>query len=420
MGLKSKPSKNSVKKLVIPDGNAAKEVNSNEAGSVLIAKLAGNKTISYESKDIMLSDIRLNPDNEIFRQMDDDEDIRILAEDIKRNGLMHNLVVFPQQEDKKTVYVLLSGERRYRALNYLQEQGDATLNTVKHCNVITTELSNNEKKVLLYSANLQVRGGFGDEAVRRAAITEFIACLQKEPYNMTEAQAKKATKEISPQNAKTTEKDLRVETKLNKDLKQLLNEKFLTRSESEAYLRFSDDLQQEIARRFESLRDVDCHADPNADAGKNYIEVLRDDIHNNFREELLLAQRQGTYKEVTAMASLACEHFDAAFEDLKAKAEEYGNAKQAADTEAVAEIEHEGRKEAAKDRAKAGEKKSTAVQKCAPKAVAALRRTLGNKAYAKALKKQDNEIREADIASLNELIEAATQLRDMIEAAGNQ
>ena len=120
------------------------------------------------------------------------------------------------------------------------------------------------------------------------------------------------------------------------------------------------------------------------------------------------------------MASLSCEHFDAAFEDLKAKAEEYGNAKQAADTEAVAEIEHEGRKEAAKDRAKAGEKKSTAVQKCAPKAVAALRRTLGNKAYAKALKKQDNEIREADIASLNELIEAATQLRDMIEAAGNQ
>lgn len=420
MGLKSKPSKNSVKKLVIPDGNAAKEVNSNEAGSVLVAKLAGNKTISYESKDIMLSDIRLNPDNEIFRQMDDEEDIRILAEDIKRNGLMHNLVVFPQQEDKKTFYVLLSGERRFRALNLLQEQGDATWNTVKHCNVITTELSDNEKKVLLYSANLQVRGGFGDEAVRRAAITEFIACLKKEPYNMTEAQAKKATKEISPQNAKTTEKDLRVETKLNKELKQLLNEKFLTRSESEAYLRFSDDLQQELARRFESLRNVDCHADPNADAGKNYIEVLRDDIHNNFREELLLAQRQGTYKEVTAMASLACEQFDAAFEDLKAKAEEYGNAKQAADTEAVAEIEHEGRKEAAKDRAKAGEKKSTAVQKCAPKAVAALRRTLGNKAYAKALKKQDNEIREADIASLNELIEAATQLRDMIEAAGNQ
>lgn len=46
--------------------------------------------------------------------MDDDEDIRILAEDIKRNGLMHNLVVFPEQREEGMVYVLLSGERRFR------------------------------------------------------------------------------------------------------------------------------------------------------------------------------------------------------------------------------------------------------------------------------------------------------------------
>ena len=43
-----------------------------------------------------------------------------LAEDIQRNGLMHNLVVFPQEENGKTVYVLLSGERRYRAMEYLE------------------------------------------------------------------------------------------------------------------------------------------------------------------------------------------------------------------------------------------------------------------------------------------------------------
>ena len=54
---------------------------------------------------------------------DNGEDIEILAEDIKRNGLLHNLVVFPEQEDGKTVYVLLSGERRYRALMLLQECG---------------------------------------------------------------------------------------------------------------------------------------------------------------------------------------------------------------------------------------------------------------------------------------------------------
>ena len=68
---------------------------------------------------------------------------------------MHNLVVFPQEENGKTVYVLLSGERRYRAMEYLEKRGDATWNTIKNCNVITTSLSENEKKVLLYSANLQ-------------------------------------------------------------------------------------------------------------------------------------------------------------------------------------------------------------------------------------------------------------------------
>lgn len=419
MGMKSKPNKNNVKKLGIPDGNAAKEVNSNEAGSVLVAKLSGTKSISTEAKDIMLSDIRLNPDNEIFRQLDDEEDIKILAEDIKRNGLLHNLVVFPEREDKKTVYVLLSGERRYRALNYLQEQGDATWNTVKNCNVITTELSENEKKVLLYSANLQVRGGFGDEAVRRTAISEFVSCLQKPPYNMTEAQAKKATKEISPQNAKTTEKDLRVERSLNPELKELLNEKFLNRSECEAYLRFTDSQQQELAEKYKQLRDVDCCSDHSEESGKNYIEVLRDDIHMNFREDLLEAQRQGTYKEAEAMFAQAVEKFDAALEDLKVKADDYRVAQNNEVPEAVAEMEHDGRKAAAKKRVEENLKKSTAVQRCAPKAVDALKKMIQSKKYAKALAKQDNSIREADIASLDELIETATQLKGMIEAANS-
>ena len=35
-------------------------------------------------------------------------------------------------------------------------------------------LSENEKKVLLYSANLQVRGGFADEQIRRKAVAEFV------------------------------------------------------------------------------------------------------------------------------------------------------------------------------------------------------------------------------------------------------
>ena len=419
MGLKSKPGKNTAKKLVIPDANAAREVNSNEAGSALGAKLANVNTITYDNKDIMLSDIRLNPDNELFRKMDDEEDIKILAEDIERSGLMHNLVVFPELEDKKTVYVLLSGERRYRALKYLEEKGDATWNTVKNCNVITTKLSENEKKVLLYSANLQVRGGFGDEAIRRTAIAEFVRCLQMAPYNLSEAQAKKAIKEISPQNAKTTEKDLRVEWQLNAQLKDLLNKKFLSRSECEVYLRFSEQQQQELALLFQQLHDVDCCSNSEELAGKNYIEVLRDDIHNNVREELVDSQKKPTYKEMDEAYKQAVAEFRSSLEGLEQKAAEYKAAQDSQNASEVEEIEHEGRKEAAKQRVQNTYTTTSAVQKCAPKTIKALSKLLNNKKYAKGLAAQDQKDREEDIASLTELIETATELKSLIEAAGN-
>lgn len=106
MGMKTKPSKASAKKVVMPSKEAIMDCNNNEAGELLLSKLVNDKTIEYASRDIMLSDIRLNPDNEVFRQDDNDEDIRTLAEDIERNGLMHNLVVLPQQEGKTSVTAL--------------------------------------------------------------------------------------------------------------------------------------------------------------------------------------------------------------------------------------------------------------------------------------------------------------------------
>ena len=105
--------------------------NNGDAGKIISDLTAGHKSIEYEARDIALYDIRVNADNEIFRQADTQEDIVQLAEDIQRNGLMHNLVVFPQEENGKTVYVLLSGERRYRAMEYLEKRGDATWNTIK-------------------------------------------------------------------------------------------------------------------------------------------------------------------------------------------------------------------------------------------------------------------------------------------------
>ena len=180
MGMKKKTG---VREQSIPGKKQLSEANRNNAGNCFADAIESTEGIEWESRDIALSDIRINDDNAIFRSLDDEEDIHRLAEDIKRNGLLHNLVVFPEQQGKETVYVLLSGERRYRALIYLDKQGDANWNKVKDCHVITSKLSDNQKKVLLYTANLQVRGGFANEKIRRKAITEYIACLQEEPYN---------------------------------------------------------------------------------------------------------------------------------------------------------------------------------------------------------------------------------------------
>ena len=66
----------------LPNIEALKKVNNNNAGAFYNDLLNAKHKIEYESRDISLFNIRTNPDNEIFREIDDDEDIRILADDI--------------------------------------------------------------------------------------------------------------------------------------------------------------------------------------------------------------------------------------------------------------------------------------------------------------------------------------------------
>ena len=40
--------------------------------------------------------LKKNPDNALYRELDTEEDIALLADDIRRAGLLHNLVVFPR------------------------------------------------------------------------------------------------------------------------------------------------------------------------------------------------------------------------------------------------------------------------------------------------------------------------------------
>lgn len=404
----------------LPNIEALKKVNNNNAGAFYNDLLNAKHKIEYESRDISLFNIRTNPDNEIFREIDDDEDIRILADDITRNGLLHNLVMFPSTEEGREVYVLLSGERRYRALKLLVEEGDTSWQIVRNCNIITTELSDNEKKVLLYSANLQVRGGLNDEAVRRKAVSEFIECLQKEPYNMNRVDALKAIKSVSSVNPKTIDRDARLEDKLRGTLKELLDAKFLSRSECESYLRFDDEKQEEIGQKYQELNAVDCHGDTGEEAGKNHIEVMRDTLHDTFREYLFSALQQRTRAEHEETYKKSIEYFDSELQGLKKKAEEFGIIKECNTPEEVADFEYDAQKDATKDVAKkereAADISVSAVLKTTPTIIKKLQRVYSNKSYEKALRHVSQESRDSDIAALEEVIEIATKLKEKIKA----
>lgn len=404
----------------LPNIEALKKVNNNNAGAFYNDLLNAKHKIEYESRDISLFNIRTNPDNEIFREIDDDEDIRILADDIKRNGLLHNLVMFPSTEEGREVYVLLSGERRYRALKLLVEEGDTSWQIVRNCNIITTELSDNEKKVLLYSANLQVRGGLNDEAVRRKAVSEFIECLQKEPYNMNRVDALKAIKSVSSVNPKTIDRDARLEDKLRGTLKELLDAKFLSRSECESYLRFDDEKQEEIGQKYQELNAVDCHGDTGEEAGKNHIEVMRDTLHDTFREYLFSALQQRTRAEHEETYKKSIEYFDSELQELKKKAEEFGIIKECNTPEEIADFEYDAQKDATKAVAKkereAADISVSAVLKTTPTIIKKLQRVYSNKSYEKALRHVSQESRDSDIAALEEVIDMATKLKEKIKA----
>jgi len=418
MAMKKKM-KGNITSPALPGKSILAEVNNNEAGNIYNSLFAKNRKVEYDNKYIALVNIRTNPDNQIFRVMDDDEDIRILAEDIKRNGLMHNLVVFPEQREEGMVYVLLSGERRFRALNYLQEKGDATWNIV-NCNVVITPLSRNERKVLLYSANLQVRGGFSDEAIRRQAIAEFITCLQKEPYNMTEADAKKALKDVSITSSKQIDRDFRIEEQLNKDLLKMLDAHLLTRMECEQYITLEPELQRKIAEQYSMLFNAE-HSNKNCNSNARLMQV-QNSIHYEFINAIDEArkidepdERDERFEKAFAECESAIMNFQQMVGEYNAAVDSGDISKENAIEKKVA-LEQEDKRVENKSKSKdVPYEGATFVEKAIRPISAKIDKKMDSSSFKKGVKKMSKERRDNDIAILDELIEKAQRLKQMIE-----
>ena len=135
-----------------------------------------------ELTPILLKNIQFTPHN-LWSCNDDDESIRQLADAIARNGLLHNIVV-SQREDG--TYMLLSGERRVKALRYLQKQEqekDAAGQRASHkwdrVQAQTyTGLDELSELIILDEANIMVRGLSGDPKTIQACISRYLDNLQ--------------------------------------------------------------------------------------------------------------------------------------------------------------------------------------------------------------------------------------------------
>lgn len=96
---------------------------------------------------IPIEDIELNPDNYIFSDEDTEEEINDLAENIRINGLLSDLVLNEVEDNR---YIVLSGERRLKAIKKL---GTMT----KIPSLVFTNLDNYRAMLIMASANLAVR-----------------------------------------------------------------------------------------------------------------------------------------------------------------------------------------------------------------------------------------------------------------------
>lgn len=174
---------------------------------------AEHATSEFVVEMIPLEEIEPNADN-----FYNTEDIETLAEDIKQNGLMHNVVVGKRGDNGR--YTLISGERRYRAFTLLNAQcaeGYAAIPAV-----VDSEQNPLLVKLKLISANATARVLSDYEKSEQAAQIEMIVKQLKKEGVELPGRAREIAAEalgVSPAQAGRL-------TKINHDLVPEAKEKF--------------------------------------------------------------------------------------------------------------------------------------------------------------------------------------------------
>jgi len=174
---------------------------------------AEHATSEFVVEMIPIEEIEPNADN-----FYNTEDIETLAEDIKQNGLMHNVVVGKRGDNGR--YTLISGERRYRAFTLLNAQGAEGYAAIPA--VVDSEQNPLLVKLKLISANATARVLSDYEKSEQAAQIEMIVKQLKKEGIELPGRAREIAADalgVSPAQAGRL-------TKINHDLVPEVKEKF--------------------------------------------------------------------------------------------------------------------------------------------------------------------------------------------------
>lgn len=190
---------------------------------------------NFKVEYIDIKDIKRNEKN-FYEIVNVDE----LAEDIKMNGLNHNLVV---RKLENGTYELISGERRYTALNKLVQEGN-NLFALVPCKVI--EANDIDAEIILIQANAQTRELSDLEKLEQVKrLTEL--------YKTKKANGEKIpgkVRELIANDLKLSSTQVsryeRINSKLIPELKEILENGNLTIANASEFSSLSEDNQKII------------------------------------------------------------------------------------------------------------------------------------------------------------------------------
>ncbi len=217
----------------MPDAEQTARNNSN------LSEMFRGALTDYEY--LPLDEITYNPEND-YAESDNEESIRKLADDIARNGLLHNIVVSQTGPHR---YKLLSGERRLRAYReLLARDGGEKYRTIYA--LVKRDLTPLQELIILDAANLQTRGTPAEEKKLRKAGLRFIENL-KLAFGISEEEAIRLTKEYTDVTGKTIDRNITLERDLNKSLLALLDAGEISKNDALVFAAADEQTQEQIA-----------------------------------------------------------------------------------------------------------------------------------------------------------------------------